>query len=55
MANFAIKDAMDVKIKILGESQPMLVIDYLNECSFSKSITPRQSRLILSYIVLQKT
>ena len=37
MANFAIKDAMDVKIKILGESDPKLVIDYLNECSFSKS------------------
>lgn len=37
MANFAIKDAMDVKIKVLGESDPKLVIDYLNECSFSKT------------------
>ena len=37
MANFAIKDAMDLKIKVLGESDPKLVIDYLNECSFSKT------------------
>ena len=37
MANFAIKDAMDVKIKVLGEGEPKLVIDYLNECSFSKT------------------
>ena len=37
MANFAIKDAMDLKIKVLGESEPKLVIDYLNECSFSKA------------------
>ena len=37
MANFAIKDAMDVKIKVLGESSPKIVIDYLNECSLSKS------------------
>ena len=38
MANFAIKDAMDVKIKVLGESSPKIVIDYLNECSLSKTI-----------------
>ena len=37
MANFAIKDAMDLKIKVLGESDPKIVIDYLNECSFSKT------------------
>ena len=37
MANFAIKDAMDVKIKVLGESDPKLTIDYLNECSLSKT------------------
>ena len=37
MANFAIKDAMDLKIKVLGESDPKLVLDYLNECSFSKT------------------
>ena len=37
MANFAIKDAMDVKIKILGESDPVITIDYLNECAFSKT------------------
>lgn len=37
MANFAIKDAMDLKIKVLGQSDPKLVIDYLNECSFSKT------------------
>ena len=37
MANFAIKDAMDVKIKVLGEGEPKLTIDYLNECSLSKT------------------
>jgi len=37
MANFAIKDAMDLKIMVLGEEEPRLVIDYLNECSFSKT------------------
>ena len=37
MANFAIKDAMDVKIKVLGEGEPKIVIDYLNECSLSKT------------------
>ena len=37
MANFAIKDAMDVKIKVLGEGDPKITIDYLNECSLSKS------------------
>lgn len=37
MANFAIKDAMDVKIKVLGEDEPKLTIDYLNECSLSKT------------------
>ena len=37
MANFAIKDAMDLKIIVLGEEEPKLVIDYLNECSFSKT------------------
>jgi hypothetical protein len=37
MANFAIKDAMDLKIMVLGEEEPRLVIDYLNDCSFSKT------------------
>lgn len=37
MANFAIKDAMDLKIMVLGESDPKITIDYLNECSFSKT------------------
>ncbi len=37
MANFAIKDAMDLKIKVLGEDDPKIIIDYLNECSFSKT------------------
>jgi len=37
MANFAIKDAMDLKIKVLGEEEAKLTIDYLNECSFSKT------------------
>ena len=37
MANFAIKDAMDLKITALGESEKVITIDYLNECSFSKT------------------
>ena len=37
MANFAIKDAMDVKIKVLGEDEAKIVIDYLNDCSLSKT------------------
>ena len=37
MANFAIKDAMDVKIKVLGQEDVKLTIDYLNECSLTKT------------------
>ena len=37
MANFAIKDAMDVKVKVLGREDVVLTIDYLNECSLSKT------------------
>ena len=37
MANFAIKDAMDLKITKVGESSPMMTIDFLNGCSFERS------------------
>ena len=37
MANFAIKDAMDLKITKAGESSPMMTIDFLNGCSFERN------------------
>lgn len=37
MANFAIKDAMDLKITKVGESSPLMTIDFLNGCSFERS------------------
>ena len=37
MANFAIKDAMDLKITKVGESSPMMTIDFLNGCSFERN------------------
>ena len=37
MANFAIKDAMDLKITKLGESQPSITVDFLNSCGFERS------------------
>ena len=32
MANFAIKDAMDLKITKVGESSPAVTVDFLNSC-----------------------
>lgn len=37
MANFAIKDAMDIKITRIGESSPLMTIDFLNSCSFERN------------------
>ena len=37
MANFAIKDAMDIKITKIGESSPLMTIDFLNSCSFERN------------------
>lgn len=37
MANFAIKDAMDIKITKVGESSPLMTIDFLNSCSFERN------------------
>ena len=37
MANFAIKDAMDLKITKIGESSPLMTIDFLNSCSFERN------------------
>lgn len=37
MANFAIKDAMDLKITKVGESSPLMTIDFLNGCSFERN------------------
>ena len=37
MANFAIKDAMDLKITKIGESSPLMTIDFLNGCSFERN------------------
>ena len=37
MANFAIKDAMDLKITKAGESSPMMTIEFLNGCSFERN------------------
>ena len=37
MANFAIKDAMDLKITKVGESSPMMTIEFLNGCSFERN------------------
>ena len=37
MANFAIKDAMDLKITKSGESSPLMTIDFLNGCSFERN------------------
>ena len=37
MANFAIKDAMDLRITKVGESSPMMTIDFLNGCSFERN------------------
>ena len=37
MANFAIKDAMDLKITKGGDSSPMMTIDFLNGCSFERN------------------
>ena len=37
MANFAIKDAMDLKITKLGESTPAVTVDFLNSCSFERN------------------
>ena len=37
MANFAIKDAMDLKITKIGESTPAVTVDFLNGCSFERS------------------
>ena len=45
MANFAIKDAMDVKIKVLGESSPKMVIDYLNESSLALEMDTNYARI----------
>ena len=37
MANFAIKDAMDIKITKVGEGSPLMTIDFLNSCSFERN------------------
>lgn len=37
MANFAIKDAMDLKITKVGEGSPLMTIDFLNGCSFERN------------------
>lgn len=37
MANFAIKDAMDLKITKSGEGSPLMTIDFLNGCSFERN------------------
>ena len=37
MANFAIKDAMDLKITKVGESTPAVTVDFLNSCSFERN------------------
>lgn len=37
MANFAIKDAMDLKITKVGEGSPLMTIDFLNSCSFERN------------------
>ena len=37
MANFAIKDAMDLKITKIGESTPTVTVDFLNSCSFERN------------------
>ena len=37
MANFAIKDAMDLKITKIGESTPTMTVDFLNGCSFERN------------------
>ena len=37
MANFAIKDDMDLKITKVGESSPLMTIDFLNGCSFERN------------------
>lgn len=37
MANFAIKDAMDLKITKIGEGSPLMTIDFLNGCSFERN------------------
>lgn len=33
---FAIKDAMDLSIKEVGATDPMMIVKYLNSCSFAK-------------------
>ena len=37
MANFAIKDAMDLKITKVGEDEPIITVDFLNSCSFERN------------------
>ena len=37
MANFAIKDAMDLKITKIGEEVPAMTVDFLNACSFERN------------------
>ena len=37
MANFAIKDAMDLKITKVGEDMPVITVDFLNSCSFERN------------------
>lgn len=37
MANFAIKDAMDLKITKVGQSTPLMTVDFLNSCSFERN------------------
>ena len=37
MANFAIKDAMDLKITKSGEGSPLMTIDFLDVCSFGRN------------------
>ncbi|MGL5718481.1 MAG: hypothetical protein ACRCX2_36090 [Paraclostridium sp.] len=37
MANFAIKDAMDLKITKIGQSTPLMTVDFLNSCSFERN------------------
>lgn len=37
MANFAIKDAMDLKITKVGQATPLMTVDFLNSCSFDRS------------------
>ena len=37
MANFAIKDAMDLTITKIGETTPTVVVDFLNSCSFERN------------------